>query len=77
MILTVEIKTSGSSDEAEVAICFDDDGLESLIRSLSRLKGKRDHEHLRTPAWAGNELSENKQGGDEFELVNHLRLVKL
>jgi hypothetical protein len=77
MILTLEIKDGAKPTEAEVAICFDDTGLEFLIEKLTRLRGKRDHEHLMTPSWAGNELTEVKQGSAEYGLVNHLRLVKL
>lgn len=77
MLLTVEIKDAGRPNEAEAAICFDDEGLELLVSRLLRLRGRQlDHEHLMTPSWAGNELTEIKQGGDEYELVNHLRLVK-
>ena len=77
MILTLEIKDGAKPTEAEAALCFDDEGLEFLIEKLTRLRGKRDHEHLMTPSWAGNELTEVKQGSAEYELVNHLRLVKL
>lgn len=76
MLLTVEIKDAGKLNEAEAVICFDDEGLEFLVGKLIRLRGRLDHEHLMTPSWAGNELTEIKQGGDEYELVNHLRLVK-
>jgi hypothetical protein len=77
MILTVEAKRPGDQPIEEVAVCFDDDGLHTLIDKLQRLQGKCDHTHLMTPAWAGNELTEEKQGGAEYELVNHVRLVKL
>jgi hypothetical protein len=77
MILTVELKCRPGASPAEVAICFDEDGLENLIKKLDRLRGKRDHTHLMTPSWAGDELTEEKQGGEDYEVVNHLRLVKL
>jgi hypothetical protein len=77
MILTLEIKDGAKPTEAEAALCFDDEGLEFLIEKLIRLRGNRDHEHLMTPSWAGNELTEVKQGSAEYGLVNHLRLVKL
>jgi hypothetical protein len=76
MVLTVELKKSQVPGESEAAICFDDEGLKLLIDKLSRLRGKRDHDHLKTLAWAGTELTEVKQGGDDYELVNHLQLVK-
>ena len=76
MLFTVEIKDAAKSGQAEAAICLDDEGLEFLIDRLSRLRGKRDHEHMKTPSWAGQELSEAKQGGDEYDLIHHLRLVK-
>jgi len=77
MTLTVEAKRREDQPVEEVAMCFDDDGLITLIDKLQRLRGKRDHSHLMTPSWAGSELTEEKQGGAEYELVNHLRLVKL
>jgi hypothetical protein len=77
MLLTLEIKDGAKPSEAEAALCFDDEGLEFLIEKLTRLRGKQDHEHLMTPSWAGSELTEVKQGGAEYGLVNHLRLVKL
>jgi hypothetical protein len=77
MLLTVELRDGDKPGRAEVALCLDDEGLEVLVRRLERLRGRRDHEHLMTPAWAGSELTDSKQGGPEFELVNHLRIVKL
>ena len=77
MTLTVELKYDKKKTAAEVAICCDEQGLELLIVKLTHLRSKRDHTHLMTPSWAGNELTEQKQGGTDYELVNHLRLVKL
>jgi hypothetical protein len=77
MLLTVEIKNEDKVSDSEVAICFDEEGLSFLVERLSALKGKLDHTHLMTPSWAGNELTEVKQGGDEYTLGNHLRLVKV
>jgi hypothetical protein len=74
MLLTVEKE---KSEQGEVAICFDRDGLEFLISKLSKLRDRQDHLHLMTPAWAGNELTEVLQGGDQYELCNSLRLVRL
>ncbi len=76
MMLTVEIKDARSAGKAEVAICFDDEGLDRLIEKLTRLRGKLDHMHLMTPEWAGEDLTSDKQGGEGYELSNHLRLVK-
>ncbi len=69
MLLTVEKQ---KSDQGEIAICFDKEGLEFLISKLTRLRDRPDHLHLMTPAWAGNELSEELQGGDRYELCNSL-----
>lgn len=76
-MLTVEIRDGYDSSLAEVAICFDEEGLEFLMSKLASLRGIKDHEHLMTPSWAGDDLSEIKQGSPEYELINHLRLVKL
>jgi Immunity protein 32 len=75
MILTVELNDANDAQEA-VEITFDHEGLALLLERLARL-GQRDapdHEHLMTPAWAGNELSEERQGGAGNRLVHHLRL---
>ncbi|MCC7044372.1 MAG: immunity protein 32 [Acidobacteria bacterium] len=77
MLLTIEVARTETPTSVEVAICFDDDGLDELVRLLSRLKGRRDHEHLMTPSWGGAELTESKQGGADYTIVNHLRLVKI
>jgi hypothetical protein len=80
-MLTVELLVPKlnvqSNDVAEVAICCDAEGLERLIAQLEKLRHKRDHTHLMTPSWAGNELTEEKQGGKDYVLVNHLRVVKV
>lgn len=77
MLLTVELKDGWDISKAEAAICFDDEGLDFLIKKLSRLRDKKGHMHLMTPSWAGNELTEKKQGSGEYGLINHLQLVKL
>jgi hypothetical protein len=74
MILTVELE---NAENPEVAVCFDFEGLHLLISKLEALRNSGDHSHLLTPSWAGDSLSEEKQGGDRYELVHHLRLVRL
>jgi len=74
MILTVEKE---KIKDGEIVIAFDEEGLDLLISKLMSLKGRKDHEHLMTPSWAGNELTEEKKGGSDYVLINHLRLVKL
>jgi len=85
MILTVEVKIDGEFQKIEhakglvdeVAISFDEKGLELLLEKISSLKGKKDHLHLMTPSWAGDELTEEGQEGEKYTLVNHLRIVNL
>ena len=74
MTLTVEI-TDGPCPE--VAIAFDSEGLELLIKRLTSLRNHIDHLHLMTPAWAGQDLSEEGRGGPDYSLVHSLRLVRL
>ncbi|MCA1365962.1 immunity protein 32 [Bradyrhizobium sp. BRP14] len=74
MILTVELE---NAEHPEVAVCFDLEGLDLLISKLEALRKARDHSHLMTPSWAGDSLTEEKQGGERYELVNHLRLVRV
>jgi hypothetical protein len=54
-----------------IEIFCDRDGLELLLDKLMRLKDRGGHTHLLTPAWAGDELSEELQRR-ENKLLNHL-----
>jgi CYTH domain-containing protein len=73
MTLTVEFTTVPNST-GEVTVFCDEKGLEVLIEQLSILKKHRGHVHLMTPAWAGRELTEDKQIQSNA-LINHLRIV--
>lgn len=74
MKLTVELQ---KGEHPEVALCFDAEGLDLLIRKLEHLRSKGVHLHLMTPAWAGQELTEELAGGQQYHLINSLRLVRL
>ncbi|MEZ5901314.1 MAG: Imm32 family immunity protein [Hyphomicrobiaceae bacterium] len=74
MKLTVEHEVG---DDGEVAICFDEEGLDFLLSKLNTLRSPVGHLHLMTPSWAGNELTEDKFGGEKYVLVHSLRLVRL
>lgn len=74
MKLTVELERGSNP---EVALCFDAEGLNLLLEKLEYLKSHVDHLHLMTPSWAGEELTEEKFGGEDYELVDSLRLVRL
>lgn len=61
-------------ESGEIQIHVDEEGLSLLTRSLERLRGdKSDHDHLRTPSWAGWELSEEVQGKGH-EIVHHVSI---
>jgi len=70
-LLTFEI----SKDGDELNVHCDDIGLEKLLLVLSRLKGNAQHEHLMTPSWGGNELSEELQSEDS-QLLNKVTIHK-
>lgn len=74
MTLTVELE---SAEHPEVALCFDREGLDLLMTKLEALRNTPAHMHLITPSWAGDALTEEKQGDARYELVHHLRLVRL
>lgn len=74
MKLTVELQ---KGENPEIALCFDAEGLDVLIRKLEHLRSKVDHLHLMTPSWAGQELTEDLAGGEQYQLINSLRLVRL
>ena len=69
MLLTVEYNEKGV-----VEIHCDQEGLESLLTKLGLLKERGGHEHLKTPAWAGYELTEERQGHDN-QLINHVKII--
>ena len=69
-LLTFELEK-----EAE-ALCIhgDEVGLRNLQQAISQLldttdPGHFNHEHLKTPAWGGVELSEESQGGQPIQHV--------
>lgn len=66
-VLTVEYNPGRDAIE----IFCDGEGLDLLLDRLARLKKNGGHAHLMTPAWAGDELSETRQGPDN-RLYNHL-----
>ncbi len=68
MTLTVEY-----ADEV-VELFADRDGLDVLIRALQRLRERGGHDHLMTPSWAGQELTETKQD-PASKLIHHLRIT--
>ncbi|MQX19874.1 DUF2184 domain-containing protein [Sinorhizobium meliloti] len=49
----------------------------SAMAKLEALRNTPDHMHLMTPSWAGDSLTEEKQGGERYELVNSLRVVRV
>ncbi|MDT8071089.1 MAG: Imm32 family immunity protein [Terriglobia bacterium] len=57
-----------------VEINCDEPGLDLLIRKLQLLKQHGGHQHLMTPSWAGDELTEEKQGPENI-LIHHLRIA--
>ena len=68
-MLTFELSPDGD----ELEIHCDQEGLDVLLRTLHRLADSKSslprHDHLMTPGWAGNELTEEKQG-EQNTLLN-------
>jgi len=69
MLLSIEFQR-----DQELDIICDEDGIELLIDKLSRLKKNGGHTHLKTPSWAGDELTEDRYS-ENAVLVNHVRIV--
>jgi hypothetical protein len=69
MLLTVEYDPKGV-----IEVHCDEEGLNLIIERLATLRQRGGHEHLMTPAWGGNELTEEKQSAEK-ELVNHLKII--
>jgi hypothetical protein len=72
MRLSVEFQ----SEQEELDIICDQDGLDSFIRTRIRLREHGTHAHMMTPSWAGNELTEERHT-ENGVLINHLRIVLL
>jgi hypothetical protein len=64
-LLTFELDQDGR----QIHIHANKTGLRSLVDILERLLVSGGHDHLMTPAWAGDELTEEKQS-NESELLN-------
>jgi hypothetical protein len=61
-MLTFELSPDGD----KIEIHCNQEGLDFLLRTLHQLADSKSplprHNHLMTPSWAGNELTEEKQG---------------
>ena len=57
-----------------VEVYTDAEGLTKLIGELLSVQKYGGHAHLKTPSWAGDELSETIQGQDN-KIINHLVIV--
>jgi hypothetical protein len=66
--------TVSYSDEGEVEIAMDRDGLDQLIRALARLQSAKapDHDHLMSEDWGGDELTTDVPALGT--IAHHLRL---
>lgn len=75
-MLTIEIKDPEKAAEgsSEIEIYCDREGLEELKRQLGFLDRGETHVHLMSESWAGNELTEEKQGAKNA-LVHHLKIA--
>ncbi|MCH6583390.1 MAG: immunity protein 32 [Proteobacteria bacterium] len=77
MKITVEIGGYREPDKekpCEVEIYCDKEGLDYLIKELSKLNNLGDHAHFMTPSWGMDDLSEEKVVA-ENDLAHHLRLT--
>lgn len=68
-LLTFEI----SHDGLQIDIHGDETGLRSLADKVLRVISSKGHDHLMTESWAGNELSEERQG-EKSLLVNKVTI---
>jgi hypothetical protein len=72
-MLTFELTPDGD----ELEIHCDREGLNTLMRALRRLADSKSplprHDHMMTPSWAGDELTEEKQG-ERNTLLNRVTL---
>jgi len=69
-MLTFEITRDGDVLE----IHADQEGLSVLMSRFEQLRSHGGHLHLMTPAWGGEELSEDQQG-DENRLLHHVKVM--
>jgi hypothetical protein len=70
VLLTFEI----NSELDCVEIHANAEGIALLIRSLEVALKTKDHQHLMSPEWGGNELSPEFQGQSN-RLVKHVKIV--
>ncbi len=77
MKITVEIGGYREPDKekpCEVEIYCDKEGLDYLIKELSKLHNTGDHAHFMTPSWGMDDLSEEKVVSKN-DLAHHLKLT--
>lgn len=69
-LLTFEL----NSEQDSVEIHANADGIAVLVNWLEVALKTKDHQHLMTPEWGGNELSAELQGQSN-RLVKHVKIV--
>ncbi len=77
MKITVEIggfREQERIDPCVVEIYCDKEGIDYLIRNLTKLKNIGDHTHFMTPSWGMDDLSEDKII-DSNDLAHHLKVT--
>lgn len=77
MRITVEISSyrePNNERPCEVEIYCDKEGLDYLIKELSKLKKAGDHAHFMTPSWGMDDLNEDKLVAKN-DLAHHLKLT--
>jgi hypothetical protein len=68
-LLTFELNNAGDVLE----IHGNKEGFETLLQRIKWILENKDHDHLATKSWGGDELSERKQQGDNT-LINQVDL---
>ena len=68
-LLTFEL----SADGEKIEIHGDITGLQDLLRTLQHVIDSQEHEHLMTPSWGRNELTEEAQEKDT-RLINKVTI---
>ena len=62
-----------SEDFQEIEIHGNEEGLKRLIDIIEMVIKYKTHDHLMTPSWAGNELTEEAQGKNT-KLINKVTI---
>lgn len=81
VVCMIIVELNAEAMEKHSALCIelycDVDGLKLLNNAIERIMAGESHEHLMSPSWAGNELSDSPTHGSSNPVIKSVLIQKI